>query len=361
MTAECSRAWQAEAALDGRLARSDAESFQRHAATCDCCAREIRALETLHSVGQRLPILTSTPLEQRRLRQSVLRAANELALQPRRARPKRALALGALAALVLAAALVLLVFWARAPREQDLAIAAATGLPTFQIEASEDAAWSSHSHRTTARLRLKRGWFEISVDKLKAQQRFILELPDGELEVKGTRFIVEVEGAKTERVRVHEGRVALRLRGQPSMLLEAGESWPTTALERTSEVSSPSTRRAASSESQAAPLHRPSAASTRPVRPDSEPEPTDQPPLARDDFARAMAAFTAGDFGNAEQLLTAFERAHPTDARVEDATFLRAVARARRGDLAHARAIASDYLRRYPNGLRRAEAERLLR
>ena len=73
-----------------------------------------------------------------------------------------------------------------------------------------------------------------------------------------------------------------------------------------------------------------------------------------------MAAFSAGDFGKAERLFTAFERAHPADARVEDATFLRAVARARRGDVATARAIARDYLRRYPKGLRRAEAERLL-
>ena len=74
----------------------------------------------------------------------------------------------------------------------------------------------------------------------------------------------------------------------------------------------------------------------------------------------AMAAFAAGYFGNAERLLAAFERAHPADARVEDATFLRAVARARRGDLTTARAIADEYLRRYPNGLRRAEAERML-
>jgi TolA-binding protein len=74
-----------------------------------------------------------------------------------------------------------------------------------------------------------------------------------------------------------------------------------------------------------------------------------------------MSAFGAGDFGKAERLFAAFERAHPADARVEDATFLRAGARARRGDAAAAQAIARDYLHRYPNGLRRAEAERLVR
>jgi hypothetical protein len=36
-----------------------------------------------------------------------------------------------------------------------------------------------------------------------------------------------------------------------------------------------------------------------------------------------MAAFSAGDYGRAEQLFNAFETRHPSDARVEDATFLK--------------------------------------
>src|SRR5690606_33121610 len=145
MTRECSRARQAEAAHDGRLSRADTESFQRHAATCDSCAHEIRALETLHAVGQRLPILTSTPLEQRRLRQSVLRAANELALHPARPRSRRLLALGAVAA----AALVLLVSWLSTSRDSGPVPTARA--PTFQIDTSEGAAWSSLSRQATVR------------------------------------------------------------------------------------------------------------------------------------------------------------------------------------------------------------------
>jgi TolA-binding protein len=78
-----------------------------------------------------------------------------------------------------------------------------------------------------------------------------------------------------------------------------------------------------------------------------------------DDFARAMAAFGAGDYGQAERLFQCFERSHPQDARQEDSTFLRAVARARRGDAEGARATARQYLERYPNGLRAPEAERM--
>jgi TolA-binding protein len=80
-----------------------------------------------------------------------------------------------------------------------------------------------------------------------------------------------------------------------------------------------------------------------------------------DDFARAMAAFSAGDYGQAERLFQDFERRHPDDARQEDSTFLRAVARARRGDAEGARATARQYLERYPNGLRAPEAEQLAR
>lgn len=72
-----------------------------------------------------------------------------------------------------------------------------------------------------------------------------------------------------------------------------------------------------------------------------------------------MAAFGAGDYGQAERLFQDFERHHPKDARREDSTFLRAVARARRGDAEGARAMARQYLDRYPNGLRAPEAERL--
>src|SRR5690606_2344310 len=87
--------------------------------------------------------------------------------------------------------------------------------------------------------------------------------------------------------------------------------------------------------------------------------PREPPSLAGEAFSLAMSAFSAGDYGEAEQRFIEFERAHPNDARVEDSTFLRAVARSRRGDQTAAQAIAREYLRRYPQGFRRTEARRL--
>lgn len=101
---------------------------------------------------------------------------------------------------------------------------------------------------------------------------------------------------------------------------------------------------------------------------DPEPERSSKERMPRErasppgaDFARAMEAFSAGNYGKAEQLFLAFERAHPGDARVEDGLFLRAVARWRRGDAEGAREIARDYLVRFPNGLRSVEAQRMAR
>jgi TolA-binding protein len=206
------------------------------------------------------------------------------------------------------------------------------------------------------RLGLELGRFELSVQKLVTGQRFLLSLPDGELEVHGTRFVVELEGDRTRRVSVSEGRVALRLNGRAELSLGAGEHFrlefpaappdgPSTlpTAPSTSEKPRPVTSTARRS---SAPLG--SAAPSTTVSTGS-------------DFGLAMKAFGDGDYGRAEQLFLDFERRHPSDARVEDATFLRAVARSRRGDGDGARRIAEVYLERYPNGLRRLEAERLAR
>lgn len=83
------------------------------------------------------------------------------------------------------------------------------------------------------------------------------------------------------------------------------------------------------------------------------------PALAGERFARAMSAFSAGDYGEADRAFVAFVRDFPADSRAEDAMFLVADARARRGDSNGARIAARAYLQRFPSGLRAPAAERL--
>jgi TolA-binding protein len=371
----CDRAWQAEAIEDGRLGGADAASFERHAATCDLCSREIRALAALRRAGARLPVLTSTPLEQRRQRHELLRRANDLAVRTPPTSWRRPLAV----TLGLAALTAGLVFWLRSSAPAPVpATRSAADVPSFQIAASPGADWRTVERGATVRLWARSGHIELAVGRLRAGQRFLLELPDGELEVRGTRFVVIADGARTRSVRVVEGSVALRLRGQPALVLTAGDEWSarSAAASATAAPGAGSTPGVAD----AAPPATPSPARapsplppvTRRVEPvrgsaekssrrsavGSEAVTRSDPPAGRR-FTEAVAAFSAGDYGRAELLFVDFERDHAADARVEDSIFLRAVAHSRRGDSRASRAVALEYLRRYPDGLRRAEAERL--
>src|SRR5690606_16961344 len=102
-------------------------------------------------------------------------------------------------------------------------VAAALVAPSYRIDVSPGASWQTIEQGAALRLRLGSGTFLLEVDKLTRAQRFVLELPDGELEVVGTRFGVRVEPEGTRRVEVTEGRVALRLRETPPISLGAGE------------------------------------------------------------------------------------------------------------------------------------------
>lgn len=368
----CSRAHQAEAFADGKLSGAERASFERHAASCAECARELRALARLRQLAEKLPTGTPTPLEHRRQRQALLRRASERSqrapIPPRR----RAFAAFALSGALMAA--VSIGFALRA-WQFDSEAPAQLAAPTYRLDASPGASWQTIEAGAALRLRLGSGSFMLEVDKLTALQRFVLELPDGELEVIGTRFGVRVDPEGTQRVEVTEGRVALRLRDALPISLEAGESW--TAEREAARAAAPPSEPAAAPPSASAPATAPAAATPsepspvgarQTVPPEKKrapkPPPGEQARTAgtpNDDFARAMAAFGAGDYGQAERLFQDFERRHAEDARQEDSMFLRAVARARRGDAAGARAIAREYLERFPNGLRVPEAERMAR
>lgn len=361
----CTRALQAEALEDGRLSGAERASFERHMASCAECASKLRALVRLRQAAEWLPASTPRPLEHRRQRQALLRRASELCqrapVQPRR----RAFALVLSGALMAAVCIGFAIGASRSGSTASSALAA----PTYQLDASPGASWRTIEEGAALRLRLGSGSFMFEVDKLNAVQRFVLELPDGELEVIGTRFGVRVEPEGTRRVEVTEGRVALRLRDALPISLGAGEIW--TAEREAARAAAASSVPAAEPTSTPAPAAAaPSERSLARARQTALPETkrTLEPPSGEqaatagtqnDDFARAMAAFGAGDYGQAERLFQDFERRHAGDARQEDSTFLRAVARARRGDAAGARATAREYLDRYPNGLRAPEAERL--
>lgn len=86
---------------------------------------------------------------------------------------------------------------------------------------------------TVQRFSLETGGLRAEVAKLTAGRRFLIETPDAEIEVKGTRFDVSVApvpssdcGPRTRtRVTVHEGVVAVRF-ARKEVRLGPGAEWP---------------------------------------------------------------------------------------------------------------------------------------
>jgi hypothetical protein len=371
MRAICAQAWQAEALEDGRLSGAERESFERHAATCADCRRERLVLAELSAAARRLPLSEPAPLERRRQRQLLLRRASELG--QRSGEPFRLWPVLALALLAVGVGLFEFSRSVDPPRPPVATVAALA--PTYRLSSAPGTRWRILESGEALRLRLDMGDVELEVDKLSARQRFVLELPDGEIEVVGTRFRAVVSALGTEQVRVSEGRVALRFARRAPLSLAAGESWERATEEKEAgqEVKPAAPDAGVRSQSPAgAAADRSAAGMARAQRSKhsagSQPRPSSSGAAdgveagerAGADFAQAMAAFEAGDYGRAEGAFLGFERRHSGDARCEDATFLRAVARARRGDAAGASAIARQYLERYPRGLRAHEAKQLI-
>ena len=207
MRAICAQAWQVEAVEDGRLSGAERESFERHAATCAECRHERLVLAELRAAAGRLPLSQPTPLERRRQRQLLLRRASELG--QRSGEPFRRWPVLALALLAVGVGLFEFSRSADAPRPPVETVAAPA--PTYRLSATSGTRWRILESGEALRLRLDIGDVELQVDKLSARQRFVLELPDGEVEVVGTRFRAVASALGTEQVRVSEGRVALRL------------------------------------------------------------------------------------------------------------------------------------------------------
>lgn len=243
----------------------------------------------------------------------------------------------------------------------------------------------------TRRFGLLRGSVHLKVGKLAPGQRFLVETPDAEVEVRGTAFDVALaepgQGCASPRTRVavDEGVVEVRFHGRSYRILP-GQHWPERCDEAApvapvASVASPAVASAVvgqtppAAEPPALPESRPSA--TRPAKAaeavagsakrQAEPEltPKSESRVAsvlseqNNLYAKAVAARRAGRLAEAlatyEQLLDRF----PGGALAEAAQGerLRLVIRLRPSS---AKTEAARYLARYPSGLASAEARALL-
>jgi len=119
-----------------------------------------------------------------------------------------------------AAALLLVVV-----RPLEVPVAPNAPVARAVVESSEGALLEHALSPTDEVVRLHRGRIRLRVAKLGANQRFRVLADDGEVEVRGTVFDVEVTDAKLSRVAVSEGLVVVRRIGHAAVWLEAGRLW----------------------------------------------------------------------------------------------------------------------------------------
>jgi TolA-binding protein len=277
--------------------------------------------------------------------------------------------------------------------------------PRYEVTSLDDASWINEESGATALVTLSRGSAAFHVHHLEAGQRFLVALPDGEIEVRGTRFVVDVEGGSTRYVVVIEGRVAFRAAGQAERILIGGQRWnaplsptatpkSTAALNRktpallvTPKIAAARISRSAHAQTSAVSRGEPAGPPAPVSAPVASPRVLEEPPskgpglsatdrmsqgerAAREPppptpsstlFAQAIEALRGARYGDADTLLRQFLAKHPSDPRAEDAAFLLVVGRARSGDRRGVAELARAYLERFPQGMRRLEAERLSR
>ncbi len=211
-----------------------------------------------------------------------------------------------------------------------------------------DADLSIDDDSSSQVLHLAGGSVDLHVAKLAAGQRFLVDTVDTEIEVRGTRFHVEVAdpGAAcaggVTRVSVSEGVVVVRHAGVEARV-EAGESWP----KGCAATGAPASKAQGGWPGGAG--H--GGKGWRPAGSDLGGQ--------NDLYAEGTRAWHRGDgqtaLGAFDQLIARFPNGPDAEtACVERMRILRSIAPDR------APASAREYIARYPSGFARAEAEALL-
>ncbi|MEO8705197.1 MAG: hypothetical protein ABI867_34445 [Kofleriaceae bacterium] len=292
-------------------------------------------------------------------RTSLLAQAATLRQQPRQSAAPLMIGIGA--ALAAAAAVVIWLVAAPSEHARSKENIAAIGLSSFHRVSD----WPDYA------IAVDEGQLAIEVASLDDGERFRVMTTDAVVEVHATKLVVGANRGHLTSVRVSEGRVEIRVAGNPPMFLAAGESWTSPITAKTDELVVPPAAaavpeppvavRAPSSTER---THRPTRVATEPST--SIPVPVTPPPrlLAATpgelEFRTGVAALRAGDAAIATKSFAAACTAARGNALAEDACFWFGAAAKRAGQTAVAREALTSFGQRFPTSGRAGEAAALL-
>jgi hypothetical protein len=358
-------------------------ALRGHLSTCDACARQWSEIEALSALAREAPRPLRSPAQYREAR--ALFVASALARGERRASPLFAVEMVALAA---AAALLLLVH-APTPPEAHLSsvppapvaaapIAPATSRGTIHAEASAQV--TRRSQLPDEVIALADGKITVEVAPLGAGERFRVVTEDAEVEVRGTAFDVVSDHGHLVAVHVWHGRVEVRPRGAPVVVLHADERWDAPAPAKVITAATDDRDRAPArpvTPARPTPIEhrepsseRSSQGAVAPEAPAKPPEPA-PPPAAKQEQVAKPAAVPAAELAfrrgwdelranHPGEAATELERVPLDHPLAEDAMFWRGVALARSKRPGEAVRALTAFIARFPHSERVAEATALL-
>jgi len=390
MTTPCEMAALVEAWRDRRLGEGDMASVERHVAACAACrelASDLDRLAELARGGGEPGALSE--LERRRNRLALLRAVARPQAE-RRGLPR------AWQVLLVAAILV------------GGGLAAARTLPAKAPEVARSIEEPGDGTRIVsargADARRGPGGLELQDGAVAIWTRAPLRVRVGETEltIRGAA-VLDATAGHLDRVVVARGDTAF-VAGEGPRALFAGDAWQAASppVDANDPVPTPANdARGANDQPQTEPRARvtptgsasagghasptapavavapavppppaPAAVPAAPVAATSAPtstaaartSPSAVAAAGRDtSFDDAVRLVELGAYDAAARRLEAFRATHPSDARAEDAAFLRIVVLDHAGRREEAKTAARLYLARFPRGFRRAEAEALAR
>jgi TolA-binding protein len=355
----CDRAWEIDALREGKLGAKDAESFERHARACEVCTSAAARADRLRDLARALPDSAPSDLSVRRVRSRVLHAVATRTERPS-SRPLAAPAVGV--GLVLAATTAAF-FVARGGEHVTSAARLAVHAPmregitevqyAARVTNDDGAKWAQSRRGSTERVELESGTLTIRVRHQEVGERFLVDLPDGELEVRGTTFEVTARDGVTERVHVDEGKVSLRVVGRAELLLGAGATWTHADAPFASATASTPLPASASASAATPSASSSSSPATTATSMTSAPSMGGAEESA---FADAVALLQSGRYEAAADAFHAFVGAHASASQAEDASYLEAVALARAGRVDAAGLAAERHLASFPRSFHAKEA-----
>lgn len=219
------------------------------------------------------------------------------------------------------------------------------------------------SQGATQRFALQQGELVAHVAKLTSAQRFIVDTPDAEVEVRGTRFRLRViehpeacgSGTRT-RLEVTEGAVEVRVTGLGGISVKAGEVWPADCSRNEELLPTPAAAQVSSPVPHGRAL--PPKRETRiAAAASAEAERASALAAQNDLFAEAVARGRQGDAAGALRTYQELMSRFPGSPLAENAMVERMRLLAATPDGA---TEAKRYLARYPRGFAAAEAKKLL-